>query len=286
MERRARERDARSGAHRRLVTGRRLLSLALAAGLLTTTLAPLLASGQEPKRTIPSAALLSGRAFLSPATQAQQDDLTVNPGMLWVEEGDKLWHTPAGTKAISCATCHGEPARMTGVAARYPAYDPALRALLNLEGRIQRCRSQHQEASPLAYESQPLLALTALVAEQSRGLPISVIVDGPMRPLLSRGRTLYYQQQGQLNLSCAQCHEEAWGKRLRAEPISQGHPNGFPAYRLEWQTMGSLHRRLRACFQGVRAEPFASGSPELVALELFLAWRAQGLVIETPAVRR
>jgi L-cysteine S-thiosulfotransferase len=268
------------------VTARRLLSLALAAGLLTATLASSLASGQEPKRAIPSAALLSGRAFLSPATQAQQDDLTVNPGMLWVEEGDKLWHTPVGTKAISCATCHGEPARMTGVAARYPAYDPALRILLNLEARIQRCRSQHQEASPLAYESQQLLALTALVAEQSRGLPISVIVDGPMRPLLSRGRTLYYQQQGQLNLSCAQCHEEAWGKRLRAERISQGHPNGFPAYRLEWQTMGSLHRRLRACFQGVRAEPFASGSPELVALELFLAWRAQGLVIETPAVRR
>jgi sulfur-oxidizing protein SoxA len=268
------------------VTVRCLSSLAFATGFLAATLAPIAARSQEPERAIPPAALLSGRAFLSAATQAQQDDLTVNPGMLWVEEGDKLWHAPAGKKAISCATCHGEPARMKGVATRYPAYDPALNTLLNLEARIQRCRVQQQEASPLAYESQQLLALTALVALQSRGLPIGVIVDGPVRAFLDSGRSLYYQQQGQLNLSCAQCHEEAWGKRLRAEPISQGHPNGFPAYRLEWQTMGSLHRRLRACFQGVRAEPFASGSPQLVALELFLAWRAQGLAIETPAVRR
>lgn len=82
------------------------------------------------------------------------------------------------------------------------------------------------------------------------------------------------------------CHDHNWGKRLRAERISQGQPNGFPAYRLEWQTMGSLHRRLRACFQGVRAEPFVSGSPEFVALEFYLAARAKALPIETPAVRR
>lgn len=115
---------------------------------------------------------------------------------------------------------------------------------------------------------------------------MSVAIDGPAGPFFEAGRTFYYQQQGQLNLSCAQCHEQSWGKRLKTERISQGHSNGFPAYRLEWQTLGSLHRRLRACFQGVRAEPFAGGAPEFVALELYLGWREQGLPIETPAVRR
>ena len=167
-----------------------------------------------------------------------------------------------------------------------PLYDAKLQRLLNLEGRIQHCRAERQKAAPLAYESQELLALTALVAHQSRGVPMSVRVDGPARPFFEAGRALYYQRQGQLDLSCAQCHEDNWGKRLRAERISQGHANGFPIYRLEWQTLGSLHRRLRACFQGVRAEPFVSGAPELLALELYLAWRAQGLPIETPAVRR
>jgi sulfur-oxidizing protein SoxA len=113
-----------------------------------------------------------------------------------------------------------------------------------------------------------------------------VAIDGPARSFFEAGRTLYYEQQGQLDLSCAQCTSKAGASACGAETISQGHPNGFPAYRLEWQTLGSLHRRLRACFQGVRAEPFASGTPELINLELYLAWRAQGLAVETPAVRR
>jgi L-cysteine S-thiosulfotransferase len=247
---------------------------------------PLPALGQEPPRVIAPSELRSGKEFVSPETRAQQEDLTVNPGMLWVEQGEKLWREAAGAEGKSCASCHGEASTLAGVAARYPSYDAKAQRLLNLEARIQQCRVERQQAAPLIYESQPLLSLTALVAHQSRGLPMRVAIDGPARPFFETGRTLYYERQGQLDLSCAQCHEQSWGKRLRAEKISQGHPNGFPAYRLEWQTLGSLHRRLRACFQGVRAEPFVSGSPELVNLELYLAWRAQGLAIETPAVRR
>jgi L-cysteine S-thiosulfotransferase len=267
------------------VTARRRQSLAVL-GALALGLTPLLVAGEEPTRAIAPSDLRSGKEFVSAETQAQQDDLTVNPGMLWVEQGEKLWREAAGAAGQSCASCHGEPSRMKGVSARYPLYDAKLGRLLNLEGRIQHCRAERQKAEPLAYESQPLLALTALVAHQSRGLPMSVRVDGPARSTFETGRALYYERQGQLDLSCAQCHEDNWGKRLRAERISQGHANGFPIYRLEWQTLGSLHRRLRACYQGVRAEPPTSGAPELLALELYLAWRAQSLPIETPAVRR
>jgi sulfur-oxidizing protein SoxA len=247
---------------------------------------PQLILGQEPTRTIAPANLQSGKEFVAPETRAQQEDLTVNPGMLWVEQGAKLWQESSGAEGKSCASCHGDASGMAGVAARYPAYDAKTQRLLNLEARIQQCRVERQRAAPLAYESQPLLALTALVAHQSRGMPLRVAIDGRAQPFFDAGRTLYYEQQGQLNLSCAQCHEQSWGKRLRVEKISQGHPNGFPAYRLEWQTLGSLHRRLRACYQGVRAEPPVGGSYELVALELYLAWRAEGLPIESPAVRR
>ena len=235
---------------------------------------------------IPPGELRSGREFVSPATQAEQDDLSVNPGMLWVEQGSKLWHEASGSEARSCASCHGEPSSLRGVAARYPLFDAALGRLLNLEARIRHCRTARQKSTPLDYESPELLALTALVAFQSRGMPLAVAIPPEARPAFAAGQALYYERQGQLDLSCAQCHEDNWGKRLRAERISQGHPNGFPTYRFEWQGIGSLHRRLRACFQGVRAEPFPSGSPEFVALELYLVWRAHGLAIETPAVRR
>ena len=73
--------------------------------------------------------------------------------------------------------------------------------------------------------------------------------------------------------------------RLGGSPIPQAHPTGYPIYRLEWQGLGSLQRRLRACMSGVRAEPFAWGAPELVELELYLARRARGMPLETPGVR-
>ena len=207
--------------------------------------------------------------------------------MLWVEQGEKLWREAAGSGAASPAPpATASPTSMKGVAARYPLYDARLGRLLNLEGRIQQCRAERQKATPLAYESQ-----RAAGADGARRAPVARpaderAIDGPARPFFEAGRALYHERQGQLDLSCAQCHEDNWGKRLRAERISQGHANGFPIYRLEWQTLGSLHRRLRACYQGVRAEPPTSGAPELLALELYLAWRAQSLPIETPAVRR
>lgn len=240
----------------------------------------------EPQPRIAKPDQRSGRAFMSADTQREQDDLSINPGMLWVESGEKLWSQPAGASGKACAGCHGEPLSMKGVATRYPLFDRRLGRLLNLEGRIQNCRSEHQSAPVPAYESEELLSLTALVANQARGLPMSVTVDGPAQQTFEAGRALYYQRQGQLNLSCGQCHEDNWGKQMRSDPLSQGQSNGYPVYRLEWQTMGSLHRRLKSCFFGVRAEPFAAGSPEFLALELFLAWRAQGLPVETPAIRR
>lgn len=244
------------------------------------------AAAQEPPRAIPKTELRSGTSFLTPETRRQQEDLTVNPGMLWVEKGATLWAKPEGRAGKSCADCHGEPEKMAGAAARYPAYDAGLGRLFNLETRIQDCRMRRQEGGPLAYESDDLLALTALVAHQSRGRPLAVRIDGPARAAFDQGRALYYQRLGQLDLSCAQCHEQNWGRRLRSETISQGHPNGYPIYRLEWQGVGSLHRRFRSCFQGVRAETLAPGGEEAIALELFLAWRAESLPIETPAIRR
>ena len=76
------------------------------------------------------------------------------------------------------------PSRMWCVFTSGPARAaPRLKRLLNLEGRIQNCRVEHQKAEPLAYESQALLALTAVVAHQSRGLPLKVATDGPARPM-------------------------------------------------------------------------------------------------------
>ncbi len=223
--------------------------------------------------------------LMSRETKAMQDDDTANPGTFSVLDGEALWGKKAGSANKSCADCHGDaPQSMKGVAARYPAFNAARRRPVDLEQRINICRTEQQKAEPLAWESKELIAITAYVGRQSRGMPISIAMER-MVEFVEAGRSLFHRRQGQLNLSCSQCHDDNWGKLLAGNVVPQGHPTGYPLYRLEWQGMGSLQRRLRNCMIGLRAEPYEYGAPEHVALELYLMWRARGLPIETPAVR-
>jgi sulfur-oxidizing protein SoxA len=252
----------------------------VAALLLIAAVSPL------PASEIPQAERRSGFSFMAPETQAMQNDDTANPGMLWVLDGEQLWKARNGAAGKACADCHGDAREsMKGVAARYPAFDKALGRPVNLEQRINMCRATHQQATPLAYESRELLALTAFVAQQSRGLAIETGADPALAPFVAQGRDLFMQRQGQLNLSCANCHDDNWDKRLAGSAITQAHPTGYPIYRLEWQSLGSLQHRLRGCIAGIRAQPYDYGAPELVELELYLMSRAKGMPMEAPAVR-
>ena len=233
---------------------------------------------------IPLAERRSGYEFMGRETRAMQDDDTTNPALFALLDGEQLWNRADDVAGRSCADCHGDAGKsMKGVAARYPTV--AGGKLISLEQRINTCRVEHQRATAFAYESKELLALAAYVARQSRGMPIAIEANAANRPFIEAGRKLYEQRQGQLNLSCSQCHDDNWGKLLAGSQIPQGHATGYPIYRLEWQGMGSLERRLRNCMIGTRAEPYAYGSPEMVELELYLMWRARGMKLETPAVR-
>jgi len=225
---------------------------------------------------IPLAERRSGYEFMGRETRAMQDDDSTNPALFWLADGEALWNRKDGAAAVACSGCHAD---MKGVAARYPKVASGM--AVNLEQQINGCRTERQKAPPLAYESRELLALTAYVARQSRGMPIAVEWNESTR----RGQATFNRRQGQLNLSCAQCHDDHWGRSLAGSTIPQAHPTGYPIYRLEWQGLGSLQRRLRNCVVGVRAESYAYGAPELVELELYLMWRARGMKIETPAVR-
>jgi len=226
----------------------------------------------------------SGFDDMAPETRAMQRDDLANPGMLWVAEGETLWRRPAGPAGRSCAGCHGEgEAAMKGVAARYPAWNQATAGPMTLEGQVNLCRRERQGAEPFVPESEDLLALSVYVAHQSRGMPIAIPDDPRLAPFRERGRHLFGQRRGQLNLSCAQCHEEHARRRLAGSTIPQGHPTGYPIYRLEWQGLGSLGRRLRNCTTGVRSEPL--DEQEAIALELFMMSRANGMPMETPAIR-
>ena len=229
----------------------------------------------------------SGYTYLSEENQRLQDDDFANPGLLWVEQGRELWRQADEPTGTACTSCHGEAAEsMRGVRTRYPRFDPRRGKLINLEQQINRCREDRMQATPYLYESEALLALTAFVSFQSRGLPIHVRIDGPAQPFFEAGKAFFFRRRGQLDLACHHCHDLQAGQRLRGDVVSQGQINGFPVYRHTWQTLGSTHRMFAWCNTSVRAEPDPSGADAYVNLELFLAWRGRGLPVETPAIRR
>lgn len=256
-------------------------------GLAVAMLLALASAATAQDRPIAPDDLRQGTAFQSEETQALEADPFANPGLLWIDRGQALFAEKQGRAETACADCHGaDGSALVGAATRYPAVEPQSGSLLNLEGRINTCRQRYQAADALPYESDALLALTAYVASLSDGMPLTPQIDGPAAPFFERGRMLYETRLGQMNLACAQCHDQNYGRMLRGDRISQGHPTGYPAYRLTWQTMGSLHRRLTACYLGVRAEPRAGGDADYLALELYLAWRAGDLLIAVPGLRR
>jgi sulfur-oxidizing protein SoxA len=252
-------------------------ALLIAASIATT---PVTASD------IPFSERRSGYTFMAADTQAIQDDDTTNPGMLGVLDGQALWNKKAGAANKACADCHGDArTSMKGVAARYPAFDKTLDRPVNLEQRINLCRVRQQQASPLAYERRDLLALTAFIAEQSRGMAIAPDDSPELKPFVAKGHDFFMKRQGQLNLACTNCHDDNWDKHLAGSAVTQAMATGYPIYRLEWQSLGSLQRRLRNCITGMRAQNYDFGSSELVELELYLMSRAKGMPIETPGVR-
>lgn len=229
----------------------------------------------------------SGYLYMDEGTRSLQDDDFLNPGMFAVEAGEVLWNAADPVTGVSCASCHEDAeSSMRGVAARYPVYDPEIGGLINLEQRINQMRIETMGAEPFEYESDDLIALTAYIASQSRGMPIEVAIDGPAAPFFEAGKAFFFERRGQLDLSCSQCHDDHAGQKLRGDLISEGHVTGFPIFRLLWDEMGSRHRMFQWCNISIRAEPYAFGSPEYLNLELYTAWRSMGLPIETPAVRR
>ena len=261
--------------------------------ILLFCLSSVFSNANDDERVLPQQALRSGSTFISEDLRSLQRSDDLNPAFLWVMQGETLWRkiemSSTGSPSTSCATCHGDTnLSMKGVSTRYPQIDKISGELINLEGRINYCRTRHQLLTPLALESDEMLGISAYVAIASRGLPMSTKIDSNNIDHFRMGKALYYTRMGQINLACTHCHEQNWGRKLQGETISQGHINAYPAYRLEWQRMGSLHRRLRACLSGVRAYMYPLGSPQLLDLELFLAWRSSDakITVESPGVRR
>jgi sulfur-oxidizing protein SoxA len=230
--------------------------------------------------------IMSGWHFREDDTQAMQMDTFDNPGMIAVDQAMDAWNTVEGTAEKSCASCHEGPESMKGVRAVYPKWNAEAGEMRTLAMQINNCRTEQMGAEAYKYDKAEMTAMEALISVQSRGMPVNVAIDGPAAEYYEKGKEIYYTRYGQLELSCANCHEQNYGNYIRADHLSQGQINGFPTYRLKNAGLVQTHNRFRGCIRDTRAETFAVGSPEFVALEVYVASRGNGLSVEGPSVRQ
>jgi L-cysteine S-thiosulfotransferase len=226
----------------------------------------------------------SGYDFIKPATREMQDDDFLNPGMLTVDEGRRLFNRKPDGGGQACADCHGADGGKldTGNIARYPRLRDG--RLVMLQQQIGVCLTR--STGKLFPDDHPdRVALETFVRNRARGVPVNVRTDGPVQALLEKGEQLYKTRYGLIDISCSQCHDVYPGQMLRGQRISEGQGNGFPVYRLDTGEITTLQQRIRQCLTLMRAEPFAPGSEENRLLELYIMSRSNGLPIETPAVR-
>ncbi len=227
----------------------------------------------------------SGWLYRSDETQAMQMDDFDNPGMIWVEKAWEAWGVAEGSEGKSCADCHGDPEEMAGVRAVYPKWNEAAGEVRTLQMQMNDCRVNRMGAEAWKTDKGGSIQMEALLASVSRGLPMNVAIDGPAAETWALGKELYYTRTGQLELSCANCHEDNYGNMIRADHLSQGQINGFPVYRLKNAKLNGVHSRFKGCVRDTRAQTYSPGSAEFVALELYVASRGNGLSVEGPSVR-
>ncbi|WP_455374666.1 sulfur oxidation c-type cytochrome SoxA [Kaarinaea lacus] len=208
------------------------------------------------------------------------------PYEIAIEEGEEIFNTPFknGKTFASCFRNGG-----IGIKSDYPYFDTKSGKVKTLELEINECLEKNGE-KPLGYKKGKLASLSAYMAYTTRGQMIDIKIPHDQRALdaYNKGKQFYYARRGQLNISCAHCHVDNAGNKIRADLLSPGlgHLSHFPVYRSKWGGLGTVHRRFGGCNKQVRAKPFKAQSDEYRNLEYFLTYMSNGIPWNGPGARK
>ena len=202
-----------------------------------------------------------------------------------LEAGKEMFAKPFrnGKRYADCFPNQG-----IGIRQNYPYFDGNEGKVITLELALNHCREANGEV-PLSHVDDEMAALTAYMAFTSRGKPFDIKVPDDPRALeaYQNGKRYFYTRRGQLNFSCATCHVQNPGERMRAEVLAPalGILNAMPIYRSEWGGMGTISRRFTTCNSQIRGVPLEPQSDEYRNLEYYLSYVSNGLPISGPGAR-
>ena len=207
-----------------------------------------------------------------------------------IEKGEELWAKPFanGKTYASCFKNGGK-----GLAVGYPFYDSATKKMRTIEADINECRVRNGEKPIKNMKHGEMAQLTIAFKRLSQGEKMAVKINSPEAlAAYEKGKQFYWSRRGQLNLSCANCHVQNAGNKIRGDVLSPalGHGTGFPVYRTKWslsnKPLGTIHRRYGGCNKQVRAKPLKPQSDAYTALELYQAYMNTGVPIKAPSQRQ
>ncbi len=202
-----------------------------------------------------------------------------------LEAGKEMFATP-----FKNGKTYGDcfPNKGVGIRQNYPYFDEKEGKVITLELALNRCREANGEP-PVSYVKDEMASLTAYMAFTSRGKPFDIRIPDDPRALdaYQKGKEYFYTRRGQLNFSCATCHVQEPGERIRAEVLAPalGIMNALPIYRSEWSGMGTTSRRFVTCNSQTRAVPINPQDEEYRDLEYYLSYMSNGLPISGPGAR-
>ena len=208
------------------------------------------------------------------------------PYEIAIEDGQTMWETPfANGKTYKDCFPKG-PA----IVHHYPRWDKKQGKVLTLPLVLNQCREANGE-KPLKYKKGSINNILSYIAFESRGQKINVEIpkdDPGAMAAYEDGKKFYYTRRGQLNFSCATCHVQNAGMKIRSEILSPGlgQTTHFPVYRSKWGTVGTLHRRFTGCNKQVRAKPFKAQGEEYRNLEYFMTYMNNGFELNGPGARK
>jgi len=121
----------------------------------------------------------------------------------------------------------------------------------------------------------------------AEGIKIDLSSPGAVKAY-EEGKKFWWQRRGQLHFACANCHMDLAGKNFGGnQPLSAalGHTTAWPAQRLEWGRLETIHQRYKTCNSQVRAKPFKHGSEVYNNLQFYETYMSSGLPLTAPAMR-
>ena len=207
-----------------------------------------------------------------------------------IEKGEKLWNTPFanGETYANCFKNGGK-----GLAVAYPYYDKKAGKMRTIEADLNECRTMNGEKPIKNLKHGDMARLVIVFKRLSNGLPMAVKLDSPEAvAVYEKGKQFYWARRGQLNMSCATCHVQNAGNKIRGDVLSAGlgHGTGFPVYRTKWaqggKPLGTIHRRYGGCNKQVRAKPLKPQSASYTALELYENYMNTGVPLKVPSQRQ